>query len=161
MSAGTDQTITLPGNANLDGTVSDDGLPVPPTLNTTWSMVSGPGTVTFGNANAVDTTASFSVEGVYTLRLTANDSALSASDDVIITVNAAGSDLIFSDGFESGNLSAWTSSVIDLGDLSASPTAALIGGQGMRAVVDDNTSIYVTDDTPNAELRYRARFYFS
>ena len=64
VNAGPDQTITLPGSANLDGTVSDDGLPNPPgAVTTTWSKVSGPGTVTFGNANAVDTTASFSAGG--------------------------------------------------------------------------------------------------
>ena len=69
-------------------------------------------------------------------------------------------DLIFADGFESGNLSAWTSSTIDLGDLNVSPSAALIGTQGLQAVIDDNNNIYVTDDSPNAEPRYRARFYF-
>ena len=30
----------------------------------------------------------------------------------------------------------------------------------MQALVDDNNTIYVTDDRPNAEPRYRARFYF-
>jgi hypothetical protein len=69
-------------------------------------------------------------------------------------------DLIFADGFESGNLSAWTSSATDSGDLSVSATAALVGGQGLRAVLDDNNSIYLTDDLPAAEPRYRARFYF-
>ena len=35
--AGPDQTIKLRGVANLDGTVSDDGLPNPPgALTTTW-----------------------------------------------------------------------------------------------------------------------------
>jgi PKD repeat protein len=90
--AGTDQTIALFGIAALDGTVSDDGLPNPPgAVTTTWSKVSGPGTVTFANANAVDTTASFSAAGVYVLRLTANDSELTASDDVTITVSQANS----------------------------------------------------------------------
>jgi hypothetical protein len=84
--AGTNQTITLPAVVNLDGTVTDDGLPAG-TLTTTWSMVSGPGTVTFGNASAIDTTASFSTSGTYSLRLTANDGALSASDTVTVTVN--------------------------------------------------------------------------
>ncbi len=70
------------------------------------------------------------------------------------------SDLIFADDFESGNLSAWTSSTIDLGDLSVSAAAALIGSQGMQALIDDANTIYVTDDTPNAETRYRMRFYF-
>ena len=70
------------------------------------------------------------------------------------------SDLIFADGFESGNFSAWTSSNIDAGDLSVSTPAALIGSWGMQALLDDTNAIYVTDDTPNAESRYRARFYF-
>src|SRR5678809_1637742 len=55
----------------------------------TWSQVSGPGTVTFSNAAALNSTANFSAAGTYTLRLTANDSLLSSSDDVVITVNAA------------------------------------------------------------------------
>jgi hypothetical protein len=68
--------------------------------------------------------------------------------------------LIFADGFESGNFSAWTANTTDLGDLSVSPSAALVGTQGMQAVIDDMNTIYVTDDSPNAESRYRARFYF-
>ncbi len=88
VSAGTNQTITLPSSAPLNGTVTDDGLPDPPaTVTTTWSKVSGPGTVTFGNASAIDTNASFSTDGTYVLRLTANDSALSNSATVQITVN--------------------------------------------------------------------------
>jgi hypothetical protein len=55
--------------------------------------VSGPGTVTFGNPSQVDTTASFGTAGTYVLRLTADDSALSASDDVTVTVNPAGAGL--------------------------------------------------------------------
>ena len=39
--------------ASLDGTVTDDGLPADPgRVTTTWGMVSGPGTVTFGDAGA-------------------------------------------------------------------------------------------------------------
>ena len=68
--------------------------------------------------------------------------------------------LIFADGYEAGNLSEWTSNTIDLGDLSASAASALVGNQGMQALIDDNNTIYVTDDNPNAEPTYRARFYF-
>ncbi|HEY4187025.1 MAG TPA: hypothetical protein VGP07_18260 [Polyangia bacterium] len=90
VSAGPDQTITLPATASLVGTVTDDGKPNPPaTVTTTWSKVSGPGTVTFANASAKATTATFSAAGAYTLRLTASDSALTASDDIIVTVNPA------------------------------------------------------------------------
>jgi subtilisin family serine protease len=279
VNAGTDQTITLPSNASLDGTVTDDGLPNPPGMvTTTWSKVSGPGTVTFGNPNAVDTTASFSAAGSYVLRLTASDSLLSSSDEVSITVNPSsptppdliiqsitpvpatpqvnqavdfsvvimnqgsgnasgfwvdlyidnplpggcagagqvfqrvdslaagasqiltipytgfaspgshtvnakidtdcevsesnennnthsinvnvGTDVIFSDGFESGGLSAWSSCTVDGGDLSVSTAAKLAGNYGMQALLDDNVSIYCTSDHPNAEPRYRARFYF-
>jgi hypothetical protein len=87
VNAGPDATVTLPGTASLDGTVTDDGAPGP--LTTTWTRVSGPGTVTFGNAAAQDTTASFSAAGTYTLRLSATDTALTGQDDVVITVQAA------------------------------------------------------------------------
>lgn len=86
--AGEDQSSTLPASANLTGTVTDDGLPNPPgAVTITWSKDSGPGTVTFGNANAVSTTATFGADGVYVLRLTATDGALPASDTVQVTVN--------------------------------------------------------------------------
>ena len=80
----------MPAAASLSGTASDDGLPAPPaTLTTTWSVVSGVGTVTFANPAARATSATFSAAGTYTLRLTASDSALSASDTVVVIVNPA------------------------------------------------------------------------
>ncbi len=87
VSAGADQTITLPASASLDGTVSDPDAG--DTVTTGWSKVSGPGTVTFGNASSVDTSASFSVDGSYVLRLTANDGSGPVTDDVQVTVQAA------------------------------------------------------------------------
>jgi len=47
VSAGADQTITFPvSNVTLAGSATDEGLPNPPgTLTTTWSLVSGSGTV--------------------------------------------------------------------------------------------------------------------
>ena len=69
-------------------------------------------------------------------------------------------DLIFADGFESGNLAAWSSSIVDGGDLSAGPSAALIGSQGLQAVIDDNNPLVVIDESPALETRYRVRFYF-
>lgn len=81
--AGPDQTVVLPALAVLAGQVSDDGLPAPPASFTqVWSQVSGPGVVTFAG-----TSASFSAAGAYVLRLTANDSLRSASDDVAVQVN--------------------------------------------------------------------------
>ena len=91
VSAGASQSIVLPASATLAGVVSDDGLPSPPAAITlAWSKVSGPGSVTFGNAGAAVSTASFSINGVYVLRLTASDGALSSHADVTITVGATG-----------------------------------------------------------------------
>ncbi|MEA3439507.1 MAG: hypothetical protein U9R58_04420, partial [Chloroflexota bacterium] len=75
------------------------------------------------------------------------------------TATSSGS-LIFADGFESGDFSAWSSSTTDGGDLSVTTGAAMVGTYGMQAVIDDNNAIYVTDDTPNGETEYVARFYF-
>lgn len=91
VNAGVDASITYPSLASLNGTVVDDGLPSG-TLTYTWTKVSGPGTVAFGDATLVDTTASFSVVGTYVLRLAVSDGDLSAQDDVSITVNTPSAD---------------------------------------------------------------------
>ena len=90
VNAGADQTITLPATASLDGTITDDGLPASGSLTSTWTRTSGPGTVTFANFAATDTTATFSTAGTYVLRLTAGDGALTTQDEVTVTVNPAG-----------------------------------------------------------------------
>jgi len=88
-SAGPDQTVTLPAAATLAGNATDDGLPIPPGLLTfTWSKVSGPGNVTFANASALSTAASFSTAGTYVLRLTVSDGSLSTSDDLTVVASS-------------------------------------------------------------------------
>jgi hypothetical protein len=81
--AGADQTVTLPNLVKLSGTVSEDGLPNPVTVNS-WSVGSGPGSVIFG-----ETVARFSTSGLYTLRLSADDGATVSFDEVVVTVNPA------------------------------------------------------------------------
>ncbi len=93
--AGSEQTIILPDSENaitinLDGTVSDDGLPDLSATTIIWNKVSGPGTVSFGDASAEDTTAEFDSVGTYVLRLTADDGALTSFDDITIRVNSEG-----------------------------------------------------------------------
>ncbi|MBI3321452.1 MAG: hypothetical protein HYZ91_04200, partial [Candidatus Omnitrophica bacterium] len=88
VSAGLDQTITLPASALLNGTVKDDSLPKG-TLTTTWAKVSGPGMVTFAPVTPLSVKAAFSVSGTYVLRLTASDGELSASDDMAVAVAPA------------------------------------------------------------------------
>jgi len=95
-----------------------------------------------------------------TATFTPMPTATSTATPTVIATSTPPADLIFADGFESGNLSAWSSNTTDGGDLSVGPTAALTGAHGLLAVIDDNNAIYLTDETPNAESRYRARFYF-
>jgi hypothetical protein len=71
-------TVTLAGTA----TDADNDL-----LTTTWSVVGGDlGFVTFADDSATNTTVSFTTNGVYTLRLTADDGFGQNFDECVITV---------------------------------------------------------------------------
>ncbi len=92
---GEDRSIYPMATAILDATVTDDGFPridpcdpysAPIGVTTSWSKFDGPGQVTFGDPCTVDTTASFSQWGEYTLRLTAFDGRASYYDDINISV---------------------------------------------------------------------------
>ncbi|HEY9285055.1 MAG TPA: hypothetical protein VIP46_16505, partial [Pyrinomonadaceae bacterium] len=86
VNAGPDQTVELPAIAALKGTVEDDALPRGSTVAAKWSLVSGPGSVTFGNANSAATSATFSAPGTYTLHLSASDTEFTVFDELIVTV---------------------------------------------------------------------------
>src|SRR5262249_12795182 len=86
VSGGLDQTITLPVvQATLNGTASD---PQGGQLTTVWSVVSGPGSVSFANPASPATIATFSGGGNFVLRLTATSAQASASSEVTINVIA-------------------------------------------------------------------------
>jgi RHS repeat-associated protein len=71
----------------LTATATDDGLPNPPGMLTYhWSLVSGPGTATFGTPNAAATSATFSAAGTYVVNFTASDSILASSPNTTVTV---------------------------------------------------------------------------
>ncbi|HJS18176.1 MAG TPA: right-handed parallel beta-helix repeat-containing protein, partial [Anaerolineales bacterium] len=76
------------------------------------------------------------------------------------TPTSAVSDGIFANGFESGDLSAWSGSATNGAHLGVSPAAALAGSFGMQVQINGTTALYVNDASPNAEPRYRVRFYF-
>jgi hypothetical protein len=68
---------------------------------------------------------------------------------------------LFADDFESATLGAWSAATTDGTDLEASADAALASSlTGLRAFVDDAAPLFVQDNTPADEERYRARFYF-
>ncbi|MGY1620129.1 PKD domain-containing protein [Geodermatophilus sp. SYSU D00691] len=86
--AGADRDVRMPSAAGLSGAVTDDGRPTGATPTAAWSVVSGPGEVTFADPAAASTTATFSVAGDYVLRLTGSDGELQATDDVTVKVTA-------------------------------------------------------------------------
>ncbi|HZN38533.1 MAG TPA: hypothetical protein VFD82_06995 [Planctomycetota bacterium] len=84
VNAGPDVTTLLTAAANLAGTVTDDGLPGPLTIQ--WSKLSGPGTASFAAPSQAATTVTFSASGTYTLQLSAFDGALTTTDTAVVTV---------------------------------------------------------------------------
>ena len=80
VNAGPDVHLQVPGTATLNGSVTDDGQPAPASLRAAWSVVSGPGTVTFGDSASLVTTATFDATGIYVLRLSVDDAAIVRSD---------------------------------------------------------------------------------
>jgi DUF1680 family protein len=83
VTAGVDRVVVLGGKTYLAGTVKVLKGEAP---TVTWDKVSGPGTVTFQEAQSAITTATFSELGEYTLRLAATKRALSASATLAVKV---------------------------------------------------------------------------
>lgn len=76
--AGTDQNLCGTFVATLAGNTPSAGTG-------TWTKFSGPGTVTFSNANSATSTATVSLYGTYVLRWTISNGSCSTQDDVTIT----------------------------------------------------------------------------
>jgi len=85
--AGADQTVELPKAAALAGVVADDGLPRGASVTKAWSLLSGPGAATFADPHDPSTAVTFAAPGDYVLRLTADDTEFSVSDDLLVTVH--------------------------------------------------------------------------
>jgi hypothetical protein len=131
--AGDNQKITLPALAELDATVSDDGLPATPgKLTLLWTKVSGPGTVTFSDSGSDYTTARFSSSGLYELKLTANDGAaetpskLSVEVNQLPTVNAGGDRRLFLPATVGGSASPVTATLTGTVQDDSLPTPATL-----------------------------------
>jgi hypothetical protein len=161
-SASTSEGTTVTIDVATNDTDPDGDLD-PASANTTCPTCATPtnGTLVNNGNGSFDYAPNLTFSGsdgfVYEI---CDSASLCDTATVSLTVTAPSSDLIFADGFESTDLSAWTSSATDLGDLSVSGAAALVGSTGLQALIDDNTAIHVIDDEPTAESDYRARFYF-
>ena len=149
--AGPDATATIPGasvSVNLNGSVTDDGLPSGSAPSVVWSRVSGPAPVAFTSIALASATATFTLSGSYVLRLSATDGDLSATDEVTITITPPGTggtgdelsfgalhDAYLQNGsnYNTGDLRAETTSRIrmsylqfDLSSLVSAPSRALL-----------------------------------
>ncbi len=84
--AGSDQTITAPTNSvNLDGSGSND--PDGSIVSYSWTLVSGPGSVTINNSNSANASVLGLIPGSYTIQLKVTDNnGASAMDQMTITV---------------------------------------------------------------------------
>ncbi len=87
--AGNDATITLPTNSTtLDASGSSDADGS--IIKYEWKQISGPSTAGIASVNGTSTNVTGMVQGTYSFRVTIWDNKYEpASDDVVITVNAA------------------------------------------------------------------------
>jgi hypothetical protein len=78
----------------LAGRVGDDGRPAGRRLSTAWELLEGPGRVTFDDARAPATTATFDQPGDYLLRLVADDGELWRSAAVTVHILPPGTSVV-------------------------------------------------------------------
>ncbi len=85
--AGIDQQVLLSASPiTLNGTATDDGLPLNSSLTYTWSTISGPDVVSFFDESQLNTTATFTSTGTYVLQLSVTDGELVSVDTLTVIV---------------------------------------------------------------------------
>jgi hypothetical protein len=146
----------------LNGTATD-GLSA--ITGAEWFEGADPGA---GHATAMTVTstgaltASLSVtisglaNGVHTLRVRAGDAAGNWGATATITVTVNRSTLIFANGFNTGNASAWSQQV---GPVTVAPASAFANSPALT--VTGSTLAYVVDNGPVAERTLHAQFQFA
>jgi len=151
-----DVTIGLSSSDLTEGTVSPASLTFTPAdalVPKTVTVTGADDALSDGNvAYTIVTAPAVSADPVYTGADASDVWATNNDDDA--------AELIFADGFESGDVSRWSSSRNVGGRLAVTAAAALDAAFGLSANVTDTNALYVQDDTPAAEPRYRARFLF-
>ena len=128
-----------PGEGSGDAMVPSDGAFDGPTETVGAVIPAGP---TFG-------------ERIVSVR--ARDAAGNWGSPRSAAVEVTPADGLFADGFETADLSAW-SSATGTARLRVLPTAATAGQFGLTATLLGSSPAYVTDTSPQAERVYHARF---
>ena len=108
------------------------------------------------NYNLDDESLTFDAVAGQTYRLVV-DGYDGAVSEYTITVDC-GSDLIFADGFESGNVSGWSGAITGGGRLRVHPAAALEGSVGLLVLVLGPQPLFLVDSSPENEQLYIVSF---
>jgi hypothetical protein len=145
----TDNLTAITAAEWFDGTDPGKGLGHPMTVTAT-----GPKTATVGVAAGP---GGFTV-GTHVLSIRARDAAGNWGTPATVTITVTAlSNIVFSDGFESGNTSAWAAQT---GPIAVLPGSALSGTRGMQATAAGTAPAYLTDTTPTSESAYHLQFQF-
>jgi hypothetical protein len=133
-----------------------------PIVSYLWTMVSGPGTITFGSASVEYTTVSASAEGTYDIRLTVTNRADQiVYDDFILvwdTTNPvvnAGADKIKNALFAQTGSATDDSSGINAGSYQWSMVSGPAGG----AITFGSATALTTTILPSVDGNYAIQFY--
>ena len=115
-----------------------------------------------GKAETLSSVVLPSGSGTYYVRVLPGTSSAAQVYDLGVTIGDGGilPDGIFDDDFEGTTIDAWSYLSTGAGGLTTSVNAAMSGARGMQAAIDGTTKLYVQDESPDAESRYRARFRF-
>ncbi|RZI59466.1 MAG: hypothetical protein EOP14_04215, partial [Pseudomonas sp.] len=111
-----------------------------------WSMVSGPGSVTFGSPSAKDTTIAVDTDGVYVLRLTVVDNLANVlTDDLTLTKDSVAPSVTM-------GANRYTNTSVSL-----SPAATDTGGSGIASyawsqISGSGTATFSSPSTKNTSV---------
>ncbi len=85
VNAGSDATANVGGAFQLAGEVIVNKNV---DLSVEWTLISGPGSATFGDATKLNSTVQFDQAGTYELEITATNDGITVSDRMLVTVTA-------------------------------------------------------------------------
>jgi hypothetical protein len=141
-------TVALAGNdtATCGLTINNLAANTPMVGTGTWTFVSGPGTVNFGNANAPNSSATVSVTGAYTLRWTIATGAPcpnSSQDDVVVNFAASPSTAI---------AGADKTACVIPGSVAMTATAPITGTGLWTQVAGPSTAVIVNATSPTTNI---------
>lgn len=139
VSAGDDQNKSA--SFTQIATASDGGSDIN-ALTYQWAKVSGPGTITFGTANALSTTISADTDGTYIISFTASDNAENSNSDTFSLVwdTAPTTYTITSSAGSHGSINPTGATTINSGD-NQSYSITADSGYHISDVVVDGSSV--------------------